>query len=321
MLSFPDFKAKKIIVIFANYGEHFSFKNDNLLITDSTTKVILQDSCYKIFSIWIVGNCTITTGLLQRSKKFGITILMLNYSFRILGSWNSQTEGNFLLRKKQYDFQNQDLGKFIIHNKITNQLSLLKDTRNKDIETKESIHLLQLYKDKLWETKNIQQIMGVEGVASKIYFKHFFKELSFNGRKPRVKTDPLNVILDIGYTKLFYLIENLLNLYGFDIYQGFLHQNFYKRKSLVCDIQEPFRPLVDKLIKKGFGLKQFKEEDFICKNYQYSLNINKNKYYTDWLLKGILEHKNDIFLYVQKFYRSFIKNDEIKNYPEFLLKV
>ena len=319
MLSFPDFKAKKVIVIFANYAEHFSFKNDNILVTDSTKKVILQDSCHKIFSIWVVGNCTITTGLLERSKKFGITILMLNYSFRTIGSWNSQTEGNFLLRKKQYDFQDQNIGKFIIYNKITNQLSLLKSIRDKDDEIRESIHLLQCYKDKLWETENIQQLMGIEGVASKIYFKHFFKELPFSGRRPRTKSDPLNVILDIGYTKLFYLVENLLNLYGFDIYKGFLHQNFYKRKSLVCDIQEPFRPLIDRLIKKGFGLKQFKEEDFTYKNYQYSLDINKSKYYTNWLLKGILEHKDDIYLYIQQFYRSFMKNNDIKNYPEFLI--
>ncbi|MDR0407415.1 MAG: type V CRISPR-associated endonuclease Cas1 [Campylobacteraceae bacterium] len=319
MLSFPDFKAKKIVVIFAKYGEHFSFKNDNLLVTDNAKNVILQDSCYQIFSIWIVGSCTISTGLLERSKKFGITILMLNHSFRLIGSWNAATEGNFLLRKKQYDFQNQNLANFIIYNKITNQITLLKNIRHKDGELENAIHLLQNYKENVWDAKSIQQLMGIEGASSKLYFKHIFAKLPFKGRKPRTKSDPLNVVLDIGYTKLFYFIECLLNLYGFDIYQGFLHQNFYKRKSLICDLQEPFRPLVDKIIKNAYGLKQFKEEDFIYKNYQYFLDIEKNKYYTKWLLDGILEYEDAIFLYVQKFYRAFIKNDEIKNYPEFLL--
>lgn len=319
MLSFPDFKAKKVIVVFAKYGEKFSFKNDNLIVEDSTKKVILQDSCHRIFSLWIVGNCTITTGLLERSKKFAFSILMLNYSFRLLGIWNSQVEGNYLLRKKQYDFSNIDLARFLVHNKIQNQSLLLKSIRKKDEHIKDAIHLLQTYKDSIWDSKNIQHLMGIEGIASKVYFKNYFSELPYNGRKPRVKCDPINVILDIGYTKLFYVVENMLNLYGFDIYKGILHQNFYKRKSLVCDLQEPFRCIVEKMIKNAYNLKQFKEEDFEHKDYKYFLSFDKNKYYTDWLLRGILEHNNDIFLYIRDYYRAFIREKDIKDYPEFFI--
>ena len=52
--------------------------------------------------------------------------------------------------------------------------------------------------------------------------------------------------MDIGYTYLFNFIDALLRLYGFDTYLGFYHKEFYQRKSLVCDVVEPFRCIIDK---------------------------------------------------------------------------
>lgn len=319
MLSFPDFKFKKIITVFAMYGEHFSFKNDNILVVDSTKKVVFQDTLHGIFSVWIVGTFTITSPLLEKAKRFGVSILILNRSFRLIGFWGAKTEGNFILREKQYNFKNLNLAKYIINNKIQNQIVLLRNMRSKENELKTSIEHLQYYKDRLVDTSSIREIMGLEGSSSKLYFKHFFKKVNFKKRAPRTKIDPLNVVLDIGYTKLFYIIENLLNLYGFDLYKGFLHQTFYARKSLVCDLQEPFRPLVDRVIKNAYGLGKFKDEDFTCKNFQYFLDFDKQKHYTSWFLNDIFEYKDEIFLYIQKFYRAFMREKEAKDFPEFLL--
>lgn len=66
-------------------------------------------------------------------------------------------------------------------------------------------------------------------------------------------------------------LEVLLESYGFDTYCGVLHKQFYMRKSLVCDIVEPFRVLIDDAVKKAINLKQIKEEDFIVIQNQYRL--------------------------------------------------
>lgn len=83
------------------------------------------------------------------------------------------------------------------------------------------------------------EIMGIEGNAARVYFPRIFDNVNWNGRKPRVKNDYVNVTLDIGYTMLFNLVDAILQIYGFDTYYGVFHRCFYMRKSLVCDIMEP----------------------------------------------------------------------------------
>ena len=64
-----------------------------------------------------------------------------------------------------------------------------------------------------------------------------------------------------------------------------MHTQFYMRKSLVCDIVEPFRVLIDHEVKKAINLKQIKEEDFIIINHQYRLKWDKSADYVKILMK------------------------------------
>lgn len=317
MLSFPDFEKKRIVVVFATEGQKFAILNDNLVVKDDNDKVILQDTCYRVLSLWVIGNCSITSVLLKKSKRHGFPIFHLGTNFRLIGSWQSETEGNFLLRYKQYHFSNKDIAKRLVLNKISNQLGLLKDLRKKDISDKNAIQQLTTYKDKIDSTTEWKEILGVEGIASKVFFATYFKEMNWKGRQPRAKMNALNVLMDIGYTFLFYWIENMLNLYGFDLYKGVYHQNFFQRKSLVCDIIEPFRCIIDHQLRKAFNLGQIKEEDFTIIRNQYQLKHEKSKEYTRWLLVAIIEHKEAIFYYCRDYYRSFIKEKEIEDFPFF----
>ncbi|MBS1589398.1 MAG: type V CRISPR-associated endonuclease Cas1 [Bacteroidetes bacterium] len=319
MLSHPDFKEKNIIIVFTNEGQYFSFKNDNLVVKDKEDKVVLQSTCHQLLALWVVGHCSLSSGLMERSKKFGFPIVLFSFNFRMIGAWNAPTEGNYLLRKKQYAYQDWTIAKHLMHNKIENQIETLNSIRKKTPACKDAIQSLRSYQSQLPQTKELSDIMGLEGVASRLYFEQWFFTLPWKGRKPRAKIDPINVLLDIGYTFLFYMVENMLHLYGFDIYEGVYHRNFYNRKSLVCDLQEPFRCIVDKQVKRAYGLGQIKAEDFIFEKGQYKLTPLKSKEYTRWLMQGILEYKSDIFLYCQKYYRCFIREKPIAEYPFFTI--
>lgn len=256
MLSLPDFREKGIVICFAAEGQKVSFKNDNLIIKDAKEDIVLQTSCHKIFSLWIVGSITITSGILERSKKFGFSIYMLSHGCRPYGLWNSATEGNFLLRKKQYYYNDLGIARRLVNNKIINQMELLKGLRGRSSSTKDAITQMLGYAQQTETAAELQLLLGLEGVASRLYFTHWFDGMEWNGRKPRTKIDIINTALDIGYTYLFNIIECMLNLYGFDLYQGVYHRSFYQRKSLVCDMVEPFRCIIDKQVKRAYGLKQ-----------------------------------------------------------------
>lgn len=320
MLSLPDFREKNIVICFATRGQRVSFKNDNLIIKDHDDNTVLQTTCHKIFSLWIIGGVTLTSGILQRSRKFGFSIYLLSYGHKPYGIWNSATEGNFLLRQKQYDFEGWDIARHVVCNKIANQTQLLKSIRNKEPGTKEAMPKMKAYGQEAVSADNLQSLLGLEGIASRLYFNHWFKDMDWKGRKPRAKTDIVNTTLDIGYTYLFNIIECMLNLYGFDLYRGIYHRCFYQRKSLVCDLVEPFRCIIDKQVKRAYGLKQLQEEDFRVQKGQYFLKSEKNRAYTRWLIEGILEHKEDIFSYVQEYYRCFIREKPIEEYPLFNIR-
>jgi CRISPR-associated protein Cas1 len=317
MLSLPDFRKKQIVLCFAGEGQKLSFKNDNMIITDFQENIILQATCHRIFAVWLIGGATLTTGILERSKKFGFSINMLSYYFRPYGVWSGVTEGNTVLRKKQYEYTGFGIARRLVNNKIINQIGLLKGMREKESELKEAITKLNQYAEQALKVDDLQSLLGIEGSATRLFFGWWYADMGWQFRRPRTKCDIINTTLDIGYTFLFNMIECMLNLYGFDLYQGVYHRQFYQRKSLVCDIVEPFRCIIDKQVKRAYSLKQLQEKDFREDRGQFFLKNDKQKEYSKWILPALLEHKEAIFTYVQSYYRCFIRDKPIEEYPMF----
>ena len=318
MIDKTDFVKKQIVFYFPSQGDKMTFQNDNLVIKDREKKTKFQVTCYRIFLIFVVGDTTITTGLLSRAKKFGFSLCLMNRNMKMYQFISSRMEGNTILRKRQYDYQGMEVGSSIILNKLENQRAALMNLRNKNGLLLEAIANMDKHIAKLKETQpDLNRIMGIEGSAARTYFPQMFNNVKWQGRKARIKCDPINASLDIGYTILFNVIDALLNVYGFDEYYGVFHRCFYMRKSLVCDLQEPFRPIVDYATRKAVNLKRIKEDDFTVYNMRYVLDWKKSPEYMQIYLKEILEYKEEIFLYVQGYYRAVMKQKPVREYPVF----
>lgn len=320
MLNVNDFSKKQIIILLANQGDKLSFSNDNIVVRDKDGKIKHQSTCYKLFMIFIVGNISITSGLIQRSKKFGFAICLMSTTFKVYEVLGSRMEGNTLLRKHQYAYSETDIGRKIEQNKIINQTEVLKQIRNKSEYLKEGINLLENLSSTLESEIDYLTIMGIEGNAAKIYFPRMFENVKWNGRKPRIKNDYINVTLDIWYTMLFNIVDAILQVYGFDTYYGVFHKCFYMRKSLVCDIMEPMRPIIDYSVRKAINLGQCKEEHFEEYNRRWCLKYKNNPAYIQFLMTSILEFKNDIFMYIQKYYRYIMKMKSVEDIPVFKIR-
>ena len=135
MLTKPDFHENKVILVFTKDKEKISFKNDNLIITTHEGKIKFQLSCYNLFALFIVGDITLTSGIISRSKKFGFSIILFTPGFKVYSTINFTIEGNFLLLVKQYTTtQCTEIAKQLIINKITKQKDFLKTLRNKEFK-------------------------------------------------------------------------------------------------------------------------------------------------------------------------------------------
>lgn len=321
MLDINEFNKKQIVFFVPAEGDKISYHNDNMVIRDKDKNIKYQLSCYRIFLLIVVGDATITTGIIRRVRKFGISICFMTLGFRIYGMLGYEMEGNTVLRQKQYAFHEWTIARHIIRNKILNQKQALARMRSKTEDVREAIILLEQYQNMLLNSSlQRQEIIGIEGIASKVYFGRVFNNVKWNGRKPRIKSDYVNALLDIGYTLLFNYLDAILRVFGFDVYYGVLHTCFYMRKSLVCDIMEPFRPIIDWQVRKGINLRQFREEDFCVCNGRWQLEYKKSAQYARIFLEAILNRKQDIFLYIRSYYRCFMKEKNIEAYPVFLLE-
>ena len=297
-----------------------SFRNDNLIVKTKDEKIKYQISCYLLFAVYVVGETSITTGLIRRARKYQFVICLCTSTFRTYSVIGNRMEGNTLLHRKQYMYDSSDIPRFLVSNKIRNQEKALSNIRQKSEACTDAIKILKQYEQKMQaETLSGTSLLGLEGSASRVYFPQMFSNMTWQGRRPRTKCDYVNTTLDIGYTMLFNMVDSLLQLYGFDVYCGVYHKEYYMRKSLACDLMEPMRPIIDYKIRKAINLQQCKQSDFELYNNQWQLSHEKAPQYIGFLMEEVLEHKEEMFLFVQAYYRAFMKQKDIKEYRAFEL--
>lgn len=113
----------------------------------------------------------------------------------------------------------------------------------------------------------LPELRGVEGSASRAYFQLFAKwnrsEFSFEGREKRGSNDPINILLNLGYSMLTRELSGLAEGAGLDPAIGFYHQMHGNRPSLACDWVEEFRhAVVDRIVLTQINRKAIQEKDF-----------------------------------------------------------
>jgi CRISPR-associated protein Cas1 len=116
-------------------------------------------------------------------------------------------------------------------------------------------------------TTRVGSLLGIEGNGSAAYFGVFGKlvrgPMTFNRRRRRPPTDPVNAMLSLGYTLLLHQVSAAIQIVGFDPYAGFLHQPRYGRPALALDLMEEFRPIIaDSVVLNIINHHILTEQDF-----------------------------------------------------------
>lgn len=326
MFSHKDIEYRTIFVINCIHERGLRVHNGELLLEENVedsdkAKTLTKLPFQKILALFVIGNIRITTPLIEKCQKFGVALVVMKLSFRPVFFWANSAEANLLLHQRQCDFKKDDISiaKVLVENKIRNQLKALCDTRCKDEMTMNAREILNSCLNTLGDIEEYNSLLGVEGTAAKAYFKAFFQNHDWYQRRPRTKCDALNATLDIGYTMLFNYIECFLRMFGFDLYIGIYHRLWFKRKSLVCDLMEPFRPIIDKTARSAWNRKQFTASDFMVQKGEYRLKHEKNGDYCKVFFDALIIHKINVFRYVQSYYRCFMGKQSVSQYPQFLL--
>lgn len=249
-------------------GANVSREKESFSIINEEEKYIL--SAKKIDSIIFETESRISIGALKLALENDIPITISDRDGTVLGQFyrlNDSKSGK--LRKAQYKyFQSEsgiELGKNWIIEKMNKQkshLEILLKRRKKELK---SIFILNSYIKKLKEIsgdseKIKEEIRGIEGIGSKIYYNEISKLLDdkwkFKIREHKKATTPYNITLNYLYGILYRKIKSIILANGFDSTIGIIHVEGREKLPLLYDFIEKYRYLgfesVFEILNKGY---------------------------------------------------------------------
>lgn len=249
-------------------------KKAEKLVISKNGKTLLETQVFQVDNIAIMGNVQVTTQALHMMMEQGVDVSYFTYSGKYLGHTAAETSKNIFLRFEQYGYyldmeKRLNMAKTIITGKINHQIMIIKNYRweRNSYQWKRDVEQMEKYLLLLNEKNTPNEILGVEGICSSIYFGafgHMLKgDFEFHGRNRRPPKDPVNVIISLAYTFLTKEMCSALDAESFETYLGFLHGIRYGRKSLALDMIEEFRqPCIDRLVLFLFNKRIMNRYDF-----------------------------------------------------------
>lgn len=257
-------------LIVNEFGTYVSKKENRFIL--KTKEKEEEYSADQVEQIIISSPSSLSEGVVKLATEKNIDIVFTSfYGKPFARIYPCTLGGTTLTRREQakayFDERGIKIVKEILKAKLKNQLFLIKrlsKTRDKifisEIERLEE-NLLKL--DKI-NGENIDLIrdtlLGYEGYAASVYFQCINKICPLKNRDPDGQ-DIFNMSLNYGYGILYSEIERACILSGLDPYLGFLHMDRYGKPSMVLDMVEEFRAIIDRTIITLFVQKRLSDSD------------------------------------------------------------
>lgn len=208
--------------------------------------------------------------------------------------------------------------------KINNYISFFKQKYVKDQNL--FIGELERVVKYIYQAGNLNEVRGYEGsTAKKIYqrLNNYIDDTSFHiVKRDRKNPDRINSLLNFGYYLLFSRINATVRAAGLNPYLGFLHNPEDNYESFVCDIEELFRPRLDRLIIRLINLKAITKEDFTETERGFYLKKEAVKSFLNQYeaemerknTKNTLSLKESIYVQTAIFKNYFLENKPLTFY-------
>ena len=225
-------------------------------------------------SVELYGNVQATTQLIHELLRRNISVGMYSLGGFYIGNiGNPDCNGRSDIVKAQViramdDVFRLKLAKIIIRAKIHNQKIVLRRSQDAPGQTeRDQLRQLDILEKRINGSKDISEIMGIEGNAARIYFSGLGKALNspynFYGRNRRPAKDPFNALINYGYAVLQNQVTGKLIMNGANPSIGMLHSSHGNKKALSFDLMEEWRPvIVDSLALHCLSSKKLREDHF-----------------------------------------------------------
>ena len=279
-------------LILSGFGISIDVNKAHLTIKQKDSVIEFEPHRIPYDSIIIDGHHgSVSFEAMRWLSKHDVSLILLNWNGNLLSVTQPQETLNADLKTKQYEkYLNPDLRLYIatqiVMQKVESSISLLKELSNfYDIDMTTINREIQRV-----DYDNINSLMMFEGRIASAYwtelskiFNSLVKDFNFHSRKNLSyswnmnASDPINALLNYGYAILESMIRKDINVIGFDVSIGYLHEIAPSKHPLVYDLQELFRYVVDYSVIELLETK-IKKSDFITtENYHIRLRPDTAK--------------------------------------------
>ena len=270
-------------------------KTGGVLRIKERDKVVQDVRINEVCQINLMGNIQISTQAVQELCQADKPICYFSQGGWFYGVTTGLNTKNVLLRRSQFRLADEAwfcrrIARKLVAGKIRNQRTML--LRNHVEPPKPQLRELKRLIDRAEGAESLEELLGLEGLAARIYFGLFSGMLKrdgewdgepsvsfdFQARNRRPPRDPVNALLSLGYSLLAKDFTVACYAVGFDPMIGFYHQPRHGRPALALDLMEPLRPLVaDSAVLSAINTKMVAERDFVTAGRAVSLTAGGRK--------------------------------------------
>lgn len=227
----------------------------------------------KIYDIYVFGQVSVNSALLNLLNKYGIVLHFYNYYEHYIGSFYPKEDnisGTLLVNQVKFYADNgkrYQLAKKFVSGAAQNILRNIKYYNNRGRNFDDKIEQISNMADSVDRCGDIKSIMGVEGNIHKEYYALWndivFQDIDFCRRVKRPPDNMINALISLFNSLLYGKIVSEIYKTQLNPAISYLHEPFVKRFSLSLDVAEIFKPLlVDRFIFSLLNKEEITEDDF-----------------------------------------------------------
>jgi CRISPR-associated protein Cas1 len=262
--------------IFLNDSGSFLGRRQGCLIVRDKNRKVTKFPLFsnEISEVQIKSGNYVSSGALCTCAFWGIDVVLLTargHPIAILKNLDdcSHVETRIAQYEALKNGKGIEVAKTLVLGKIAGQNFVLRKYGLKEgnfMLTRERVASVK--SDNLKAMKN--RLITIEGHATEKYFQQIFKLLPIRIEKRRTfkAYDGINNNFNIAYTLLKWKVYRAIIRAKLEPFLGFLHSEQFGKPSLVCDLMEPYRYLIDDFLIQY--CKSLRKKDFAMKREHYS---------------------------------------------------